>query len=408
MKKNLSLFTLLLLQFLSIQTTYSQKYARKDLVFKIDFGSQANPASQYIGDLENYRQVSGVCPDDGQYSFASYTNSCFNGNWTVMNEDHTAGDYNGRMLIVNASHTPGIFFIYPVNNIKPNTHYEISAWIINVCYGSNGCTPTPPVVVFNIFSNKGNQLIKIQTPPITPMATPRWLRFYGEFTTPADVTGIEMRFTDEISGGCGNDFAIDDITLSELVPPEPPKEIAKTEKKEAVKAPTPPPPATKPKPKPTQASTMVTKEKTPVTVKKDVTQKPVNTQPVIKERNEKIDIPKILAVRSNPVVKTIETTESEIIVELYDNGEIDGDTVSIYHNNKLVVANAALSEKPIVLKIKVDKEQPHHELVMVANNLGSIPPNTSLMIVTANDKRYEVFISSNDQKNAKVLIELKE
>jgi type IV secretory pathway VirB9-like protein len=45
---------------------------------------------------------------------------------------------------------------------------------------------------------------------------------------------------------------------------------------------------------------------------------------------------------------------------------------------------------------------------MVADNLGSIPPNTSLMIVTAKDKRYEVFISSTEQKNARVNIDLKE
>ncbi len=51
---------------------------------------------------------------------------------------------------------------------------------------------------------------------------------------------------------------------------------------------------------------------------------------------------------------------------------------------------------------------PHHELIMVANNLGSIPPNTSLMIITANNKRSEVFISSTEQKNAKMLIDLKE
>lgn len=53
------------------------------------------------------------------------------------------------------------------------------------------------------------------------------------------------------------------------------------------------------------------------------------------------------------------------------------------------------------------KLQPPHELVMVANNLGSIPPNTSLMIITANDKRYEVFISSSEQKNARVINDLK-
>jgi hypothetical protein len=45
---------------------------------------------------------------------------------------------------------------------------------------------------------------------------------------------------------------------------------------------------------------------------------------------------------------------------------------------------------------------------MVAENLGSIPPNTALMIVTAGAKRDEVFISSSKQKNAKVVLDLKE
>jgi hypothetical protein len=44
---------------------------------------------------------------------------------------------------------------------------------------------------------------------------------------------------------------------------------------------------------------------------------------------------------------------------------------------------------------------------MVADNLGSIPPNTSVMIITADGKRYEVFISSNEQKNARVILDLK-
>jgi hypothetical protein len=51
---------------------------------------------------------------------------------------------------------------------------------------------------------------------------------------------------------------------------------------------------------------------------------------------------------------------------------------------------------------------PHHELIMVAENLGSIPPNTSLMIITAAKQRFQVFISSSEQKNAKIAIDLKE
>jgi hypothetical protein len=74
----------------------------------------------------------------------------------------------------------------------------------------------------------------------------------------------------------------------------------------------------------------------------------------------------------------------------------------------LIVSRAGLSKKPISFKIKVDAMQSHHELIMVANNLGSIPPNTSLMVITAGNKRSEVFISSSEQKNAKLVIDLKE
>jgi hypothetical protein len=107
-------------------------------------------------------------------------------------------------------------------------------------------------------------------------------------------------------------------------------------------------------------------------------------------------------------VRQIQIPAGELKIDLYDNGEIDGDTVTIYHNNELVVSKARLSQKPVTIRIMVDRDHPHHELIMVADNLGSIPPNTSLMIVTAKDKRYEVFISSTEQKNARVNIDLKE
>ena len=119
-------------------------------------------------------------------------------------------------------------------------------------------------------------------------------------------------------------------------------------------------------------------------------------------------IPKVIANRENTLAKKIVTEEAEILIELYDNGEIDGDTITVYHNNKLIVNHTGLSLNPITMKIKVDKANPHHEIVMIADNLGSIPPNTSLMIVTANKKRYEIFISSSDQKNAKIIIDLVE
>ncbi len=117
-----------------------------------------------------------------------------------------------------------------------------------------------------------------------------------------------------------------------------------------------------------------------------------------------VPVPDIIKTRSNPLIKTITTNIPDIKVELYDNGDIDGDTITVYDNNQVIAWKKGLTDKPVTLNIKADAENPVHEFVMVADNLGSIPPNTALMIITAGDKRYQLFISSDKQKNAKVVV----
>lgn len=116
-------------------------------------------------------------------------------------------------------------------------------------------------------------------------------------------------------------------------------------------------------------------------------------------------VPDIIKQRENPLVRTITTSSPDILIELYDNGEVDGDTITVYHNNSVVALRKGLSTKPIAINIKASNDDAHHEFIMVANNLGSIPPNTALMVVKTGGKRYELFISSNEEKNAKVVID---
>lgn len=117
--------------------------------------------------------------------------------------------------------------------------------------------------------------------------------------------------------------------------------------------------------------------------------------------------PDIIRRRNNELVKTFYTSAKEIKIELYDNGEIDGDTITVYHNNQLILSKKRLTDKPLSFTIKVDAGTPYHEFVMVAENLGSIPPNTALMIITAGSKRYETFVTSTEKKNAMVVLEYK-
>jgi hypothetical protein len=114
----------------------------------------------------------------------------------------------------------------------------------------------------------------------------------------------------------------------------------------------------------------------------------------------KIPVPRVLETRQNELVKTITTVAKDVFIKIYDNGTIDNDTVSVYVDKKLVISKQRLTENAITLKVTLDQPGEIHELVMVAENLGEIPPNTSLMIVSAGTETYEVRITSTEQKNA--------
>jgi hypothetical protein len=126
--------------------------------------------------------------------------------------------------------------------------------------------------------------------------------------------------------------------------------------------------------------------------------------PPVKER----PAPKLIAPpvetrdRRNELVQTLSVSNNEISIRLYDNGEIDNDTISLYLDGRLVLSNKRLSASPITYTLQLSEEEPEHTLVMVAENLGRIPPNTSLMIVQDGDRRYQVSITSTEQKNAMV------
>ncbi len=198
-----------------------------------------------------------------------------------------------------------------------------------------------------------------------------------------------------------------------------PNTTTNTNKIPVSKAPVTNPPAAKQaapvaKTKPGAENNLVIKNQTPQAPatldKKTTTAPPIISKDTIPSKAKepiisKVPVPKVLLERENNLVKTIQTDEELIQIDMYDNGTIDHDSISVFHNNKQVIKNGGLSYTPISLKIKCSKEDSRHELIMVAENLGEIPPNTALMVITAGRKRYEVFLTSTEVKNAKVVIE---
>lgn len=108
--------------------------------------------------------------------------------------------------------------------------------------------------------------------------------------------------------------------------------------------------------------------------------------------------------RENTIADEIVVDADSVQVHFYDNGEVDGDSISIFYNKNLIAFNRILSTRAIQFTIGLDTTKEVNEISMFADNLGSIPPNTALMLVYDGKKRYEVRLSSNLEKTASVLI----
>jgi len=106
-----------------------------------------------------------------------------------------------------------------------------------------------------------------------------------------------------------------------------------------------------------------------------------------------------LEKRKTTILKTIEVESKIVKIDLYDNGEVDGDSISLIYNGNLLLSNKRLTTKAISLNLNVDNENQVNELVMYAENLGTIAPNTALMVVTDGPNRYEVRITSDLEKS---------
>ena len=105
--------------------------------------------------------------------------------------------------------------------------------------------------------------------------------------------------------------------------------------------------------------------------------------------------------RAIDLKKTIIVDSSRIKLAFYDDAEIDNDTITVFVNNKLLLYRQRLTENPLIIYFNAFPGT-EYELVMYADNLGSIPPNTALMVVTAGSQKLDVYLSSSEQKSAAV------
>ncbi len=107
-----------------------------------------------------------------------------------------------------------------------------------------------------------------------------------------------------------------------------------------------------------------------------------------------------LVTRKKVFAQEIPVTGDSLELRFYDNAEVDGDSIALYLNDRLLFEHVLLTANAYTIKLPVSILNAQNELVMVAENLGTIPPNTAYMVVLNNGKRYEAQIVSTETTSA--------
>jgi hypothetical protein len=108
--------------------------------------------------------------------------------------------------------------------------------------------------------------------------------------------------------------------------------------------------------------------------------------------------------RNKDLSRVLEVDQDTLRLELFDNGQIDGDSVSLLLNNRLILDKSMLDISALRVKIRIDTTLPYNELAMFAHNLGNFPPNSALLVVYDGKKRYEIFLNSTLNSTATIRI----
>ncbi len=119
-------------------------------------------------------------------------------------------------------------------------------------------------------------------------------------------------------------------------------------------------------------------------------------------------VPTLPLTREKIYVRDIEVSSSQLKLELYDNGSIDYDSVSLYLNNKQLLPRTKLDHKAIRRTIQLDTTLAFNELSMFAENLGMIPPNTAALIIYDGTIRHELILTSDLSNTATIRIRRKQ
>ena len=107
-------------------------------------------------------------------------------------------------------------------------------------------------------------------------------------------------------------------------------------------------------------------------------------------------------------VSEIFFSSDSLQLSFYDNGTVDGDTISMMLNGRIIAEKIKLTTNAFRITIPT-RIAPNDSLLLVmhAESLGLIPPNTGLLIIQDGATRYEIRFEGDLQRSSAVMLRKK-
>jgi len=150
-----------------------------------------------------------------------------------------------------------------------------------------------------------------------------------------------------------------------------------------------------------------TKKPDPASIAKSTEENKVITRETLQPEFKISSAAAFVEQRKTVVPQVVEFKSDSLELKLYDNGEIDGDTVSILLNGEILLTKQGLKASAIKKTIYIQPGSNEITLVLYAENLGKYPPNTGLLVVHDGEDVYQVRFSADLQQNAAVIFRRK-
>jgi hypothetical protein len=133
---------------------------------------------------------------------------------------------------------------------------------------------------------------------------------------------------------------------------------------------------------------------------------PPPPSPAVPVAKKEVSIAEKYRDRQKRVVTTLPVAGDSIVLQFYDNAEVDGDSVSLFLNDRLLLQHIRLGANAFTLTLYRKDLAPQNTLAMVAENLGAIPPNTSFVLAYDGSKRYSAQLESTEGSSAVIVLQL--